>query len=340
MNVLAYTVKLRQQAPTLEQDADKDGVPDSKDKCPKEPGDAKNAGCPIADVPAQSLPPGEDTPQQQALPTFKEPEMVFVNGSTFQMGCDEKRDGNCQDDEKPVHDVTLNDFSIGKYEVTNEEYAAFLNEYGLTTVKNGQYKGEVLIEEHEWGIAFRAKGDISKAYYESQKGYEKYPVVNITWYGAMTYAEWLSQKSGRLYRLPTEAEWEYAARGGSKSQSYRYAGTNEINELIRYRQNSTTEPHSVGSMKANELGIFDMSANVREWCSDLYGKTYFSIFEKDIADNPKGTVSGEFRVIRGGSFYDRPDKCRVAIRNMEIMNKRNFLIGFRIALEEYRASGK
>ncbi|MBI5917351.1 MAG: formylglycine-generating enzyme family protein, partial [Bacteroidetes bacterium] len=365
---LAFTVLLRPQVTKKEQDSDKDGVPDSKDKCPKvkglpanagcpsddpdgdgvfadfddcpyEKGPPENNGCPIKEEAAQSVLPGEDTPEQQVAPPFKNPEMVFVKGGTFRMGCDEKRDGDCQENELPVHEVTLSDFSIGKYEVTNEEYAVFLNEYGLTYLVSGPNKGDKLIEEDKWGIAFRMQGDISKAYYEPQKGYENFPVVNVSWYGAVAYTEWLSEKTGKQYRLPTEAEWEYAARGGGLSKMTKYSGGNDLGEVAWHGGNSGDRTHAVGGKAANELGIFDMSGNVWEWCSDRFDEAYYQNFVKRGVNNPKGSASGNRRVIRGGSWGLNTDGSRLAYRGKNIDPHGSSDLGFRLAQDEYRASG-
>ncbi|MCF8244561.1 MAG: SUMF1/EgtB/PvdO family nonheme iron enzyme [Saprospiraceae bacterium] len=326
------------QASVVERDSDKDGVPDKLDKCPNEKGPASNYGCPVRDeIPTKSDSSKVVFPQDPVM-KFKEPEMVFVKGGTFQMGCDEKRDGECAKDEKPVHDVTLSDFSIGKYEVTNEEYAVFLNEYGSTTGKEGQFKGQELIGEYKWGIAFptpdnsqKGISDITKTTYQAQKGYEKYPVVNVTWYGAVAYTEWLSQKTGKNFRLPTEAEWEYAARGGSQSKDTKYSGSNNLDEVAWYSENSGNRTHSVGQKRGNELGAFDMSGNVWEWCGDWYDENYYQNFVKGSTNNPKGPASGVRRVLRGGSWDNGATWLRPADRSWGNPGGRYDNDGFRVA---------
>ncbi|MBK8567368.1 MAG: SUMF1/EgtB/PvdO family nonheme iron enzyme [Saprospiraceae bacterium] len=286
---------------------------------------------PTPPKPIPLKPTPADTTASLDIRKFVEPEMVFVKGGTFQMGCDEKRDGDCLDNEKPVHHVTLGDFSIGKYEVTNEEYAVFLNEYGSTTVKNGPNKGQEMIGEDEWGIAFRSQGDITTAYYESQQGYEKHPVVNVTWYGAVAYTEWLSGKTTKNYRLPTEAEWEYAARGGSQSKHTKYSGGDDLDKVAWYDGNSGYRTHVVGGLAKNEIGAFDMSGNVYEWCSDWYGETYYKELAKGGVNNPKGPNSGDGRVVRGGSWNDSTVGCRSANRFWINAVNRDDGIGFRLA---------
>ena len=221
----------------------------------------------------------------------------------------------------------MSSYSIGKYEVTNEEYTAFLNDYGLDYQKEGPYKGQKLIEEHDWGIAFRQKGDITQASFEAQKGYEKHPVVYVTWYGAVAYCEWLSKKTGKNYRLPTEAEWEYAARGGNKSRSYKYSGSNDLRNVAWYDANSNSKTHPIGKLKDNELRIYDMSGNVWEWCQDWYDKTYY---KNNPAQNPKGAEKGSSRVLRGGSWFVDDIYCRVAIRIFIAPSNRSDHFGFRV----------
>ena len=258
-----------------------------------------------------------------------EANMVFVKGGKFKMGCDPERDGECEERELPLHDVSLSDFYIGKYEVTNEEYAVFLNDYGSAQVKDGAYKGELMVGEYKWGIEFRNfKGEVV---YRPQKGYEKYPVVKVTWYGATEYAKWLSQKTGKGYRLPTEAEWEYAARGGNRSKGYQYAGSNDLKEVGWYEKNSGSQTHPVGQKKANELRVYDMSGNVWEWCSDGYDENYYKQFEKVGARNPKGAESEGIRVVRGGSWDSSYRVCRSAYRDWFNQDIRYYYVGFRLA---------
>ena len=127
----------------------------------------------------------------------------------------------------------------------------------------------------------------------------------------------------------TEAEWEYAARGGNKSKGYEYSGSNNINEVAWYDGNASNKAHSVGQKKANELGIFDMSGNVLEWCNDWYNPDYY---KNSSSKNPKGASSGEYRVLRGGSWYVTSNLCRVALRLMVRPTVRNYNLGFRVCL--------
>jgi len=220
-------------------------------------------------------------------------EMVSVKGGTFKMG---HEDG--PDYETPVHTVSLDDFYIGKYEITNEQFSHFLNDYGSINVKDGQHKGAKMIyysdkEERDWGINQTESG------WQPSGGYKNYPVVYVTWYGANEYCKWAGG------RLPTEAEWEYAARGGVKtdyamSQHYKYAGSNNIDDVAWYDNNSDTKTHKVGTKNPNELGIYDLSGNVFEWCQDWYNEDYYS---KSPKNNPVNLTKSKYKVLRGGSYY-------------------------------------
>ncbi len=192
-----------------------------------------------------------------------EPETILVEGGTFRMGSDDK---NADDDEQPIHSVTLSDFSIGKYEVTNAQFCAFLNE------KGNQKEGRA-----EWinleGSYRNEKCRISKRSnrFEVERGYEDHPVIYVSWYGARAFCNWLKGKTGKNYQLPTEAQWEFAARGGNKSRGYKYAGSDNLDIVGWYDDNSGGGTHKVGQKRSNELGIYDMSGNVWEWCQDWYG---------------------------------------------------------------------
>jgi sulfatase modifying factor 1 len=196
-------------------------------------------------------------------------EMVFVEGGTFQMGSD-----SGEDDEKPVHFVTLSSFNIGKYEVTQAQWKAVMgnNPSGFS-------------------------------------GCDDCPVENVSWNDVQQYIYKLNCQTGKNYRLPTEAEWECAAKGGKSSKGYAYSGSNDLNSVAWNPDNSGSKTHAVGGKQANELGIYDLSGNVEEWCSDWYG-TYTSYSET----NPTGASLGQFRVLRGGSSVLRANYCRSAAR--------------------------
>ncbi len=228
--------------------------------------------------------------------------MVYVKGGTFKMG------SNKSSDEKPIHSVIVSDFYIGKYEVTNEEFCKFLNAYGSDKVKNGIYSGEIMIylsnekydAKYDWGI------HKSGSRWTPVSGKESHPVIYVTWFGANEYYKWAGG------RLPTEAEWEYAAGGGSTHQ--KYSGTNSESSLGNYAwysSNSGSKTHAVGTKSPNKLGIYDMSGNVYEWCSDWYDSGYYS---SSSSNNPTGASSGSPRVYRGGSWNSGATYCRVAYR--------------------------
>jgi len=210
--------------------------------------------------------------------------MVFVKGGSFMMG---SNDGGS--DEKPIHRVTVSDFYIGKYEVTQK-----------------------LWKEVMGSNPSRFKGDDR-------------PVEQVSWNDVQEFIRKLNKKTGGNYRLPTEAEWEYAARGGAKSRGYKYAGSNNIGEVAWYDVNSGT--HEVGTKKPNELGIYDMSGNVWEWCSDWKGD-----YSSGSQTNPTGPSSGSSRVYRGGSWINIAWHCRVANRNLSSPFNSDDNLGFRLVV--------
>ena len=216
--------------------------------------------------------------------------MVTVQGGTFQMGSN-----TGQDDEKPMHPVTLSTFQIAKYEVTQAQWKAVMGE--------------------------------NPSYF---KDCDNCPVEQVSWNDIQEFLKKLNAKTGKNFRLPTEAEWEFAARGGNKSGSYTYAGSNAIEDVAWwYGSNSSDKTHPVGRKKANELGLYDMSGNVYEWCNDWYDKNYYA---NSPSKNPRGATSGTSRVLRGGSWYGlNSSDCRVAYRDFSAPAYRGSLNGFRLA---------
>jgi formylglycine-generating enzyme required for sulfatase activity len=214
-------------------------------------------------------------------------EMVYVKGGTFQMG---SNDGDS--DEKPVHTVTVSDFYIGKYEVTQKQWREIMGNNP-----------------------------------SNFKNCDNCPVEKVSWNDVQEFIKKLNQKTGKNYRLPTEAEWEYAARGGSQSRGYKYAGSNNIGEVAWYDGNSSSKTHAVGGKKPNELGIYDMSGNVYEWCSDWYVN-----YSAGSQRNPQGPTSGFDRVLRGGSWSGLAGFCRVSNRSICDPDDRYSFSGFRLAV--------
>ncbi len=256
--------------------------------------------------------------------------MVLVEGGTFEMG-NVLGDPEGWFDEDPVHTVSVNSFYMDKYEVTNADFCKFLNKMGTTT---GEYEGETVAWIY---LADYCQIEEVAGSYLPKSGKEDYPAIAITWYGAKAYAEW---KGGRL---PTEAEWEYAARGGNKSEGYKYAGSNNVDVVAWYQGNSENADnnmvdgkgtHPVGLQKPNELGIFDMSGNVTEWCNDWYGEDYYA---NSPSDNPQGPVEGvgegANHVARGGNFIYDATYARVAARDYFSPSTGGLISGFRIVID-------
>ena len=190
-------------------------------------------------------------------------DMVFVEGGTFTMGAPEEQS---IPDGKPAHKVTLSDYYIGKYEVTQALWQAVM----------GSNPSEF-------------KGDPSR------------PVEWVSWNDCQEFIDKLNRMTGKRFRLPTEAEWEYAARGGNRSQGYKYPGGNDGNRVAWYKYNSDEKTHPVGTKSPNELGLYNMSGNVWEWCFDWFDGHYYEYYE-DVQTNPTGPSSGSYRVLRGGSY--------------------------------------
>jgi formylglycine-generating enzyme len=268
-----------------------------------------------------------------------EPDMVFVQGGTFQMGSD---DGKSDSDEKPVHSVTISNFYMGKTEVTNEQFCTFLNE-----------KGNLTEGETEWvslcgGSYEDEKCRISKSgsRFVVESGYEKHPIIYVSWYGSMAYSKWLSEKTTKNYRLPTEAEWEFAAGNGSKHTKYSWGngnplgknGGNVVDETAKKKFptwnffSGYTDGYiytaPVASFNPNDLGLYDMTGNVKEWCSDLYDKDYY---KNSPSQNPKGAQSSTSRVLRGGSWADNKSFCSSTHRLWYGSSYRIRDLGFRVA---------
>jgi formylglycine-generating enzyme required for sulfatase activity len=296
-------------------DRDGDGLSDEIDECPDEKGSPKNNGCPEKMVIEKKIdrdgdglsdeidncPDEKGIPQNNGCPektiSIPLPEMIVVAGGSFTMGSK-----NNYDDEKPLHNVTLSSFSMAKTETTVAQWRLY-----CTT------SGKGIPEAPSWGWN------------------ENDPIVNVSWGEAVAYCNWLTKRTGKSYRLPTEAEWEYAARGGNKSNGYDYAGGDDLTGVGWSKENSTTKAHGCGLKRSNELGLYDMSGNVWEWCMDWYDRTYYA---NSSSKNPRGPSSGSIRVLRGGSWDGAASNCRVAIRNGHDIAHPHPDYGFRVVLSQ------
>jgi formylglycine-generating enzyme len=299
------------------------------------------------------------------------PDMVFVPGGTFQMG-DSFSEGEL--DEQPVHTVSLRPFSMSRCETTNGQYCDFLNDVRdeLKVVDGGVYALSDRSNSYPYcdthardvGSQIDYNGTVFRVRAKDGRSMSKDPMVVVTWYGAAAYCNWRSQQESRKpcydpstwtcdfskggYHLPTEAQWEYAARGGLSGKRFPWGNT--INhDHANYRANGSaysydtspytddtyhpafdgTYPHTApaGYFEPNGYGLYDMTGNVGEWCNDWYAGDYYV---SSPADNPRGPSSGEYRVLRGGSWYDRANGCRVASRNYNTPSYCIGLHGFRL----------
>lgn len=226
---------------------------------------------------------------QSAAAQVFNPEMVFVQGGKFKMGYTLGGE-----DEKPIHEVTVSDFYIGRYEVTQREWKLIMPD------------------------------DTSRCFFE---GCDDCPVERKSWYDVQDFIERLNHLTKMNYRLPTEAEWEFAARGGKLSKNYKFSGSN-IDVTVAWKVgNSHNQSHPVGTKKPNELGIYDMTGNIFEWCADWYSQNWYSVSPPD---NPKGPDGGVHRVIRGGSWFYDLTGLRVSDRASANPEYRYGYIGFRL----------
>ena len=242
------------------------------------------------------------------------PQMVRLEGDEFWMGSDDS-DKEAENDEKPKHKVRVRPFSLGKYEVTRGQYAAFVKETGhpsgpsCWTYNNGSWVDQS-------GADWRKPG------FEQD---DKHPAVCISLTDALAYIAWLNDKTGQVYRLPTEAEWEYACRSGGKEQ--KYCGGDELDQLAWYYSNSENKTHPVGGKLANGLGLFDMSGNAWEWTCSKYEVKYAGSEGVCISNND----ATDRRAVRGGSWDYEPRFLRSAYRNRAGPTERYDNTGFRLA---------
>jgi formylglycine-generating enzyme required for sulfatase activity len=217
--------------------------------------------------------------------------MIWVPGGKFVMGTNK---GNAN--EKPEHAVQVKSFYISKYEVTQEQWEMVMG-------TNPSY--------------FKNCTDC--------------PVENVSWVDANKFVNALNQLTGKHYRLPTEAEWEYAARGGNEQGGFTYSGSNVIDDVAWHYNNSRKKTHPVGQKMPNEAGLYDMTGNVSEWCSDWYDETYYTHAPQS---DPKGPADGNWHVLRGGSWFAFDIESRNCYRNYPSADYRLYTIGFRLAADE------
>ncbi len=285
---------------------------------------------------------------KERLEELKQPglrdDLVKVEGGSFIMGCTQEQGSDCYDNEKPAHKVSVPTFYIGKFELSKQAYVTFLNsiEEQLEIIDlNVRLNGNDLIELSESSQLNYRNGS-----FVVNNGYEQHPVNEVSWYGAVEYCNWLSRQSkltpfynikgesvtfnanSKGYRLPSEAEWEFAARDGNQSVGNKYAGSNVIDEAAWYFGNSGGYTHVVGEKQANELGLADMSGNVWEWTNDCWNDTYSGAPSEGSAWR-NGDCS-RF-VLRGGGCYYLTRYCRVSLRLNLIPPPRDDGIGFRLA---------
>ena len=220
-------------------------------------------------------------------------DMIAVEGGTFTMGATSEQGSDAYDDEKPAHQVTLSSYYIGKTEVTQELWQAVMGS------NPSKFSGTNL------------------------------PVEKVSWEDCQSFVIKLNELTGKNFRLPTEAEWEYAARGGNKSNGFKFSGGNNIAEVAWYSKNGNKISHPVATKAPNELGIYDMSGNVWEWCSDWYSSSYYTSSSQT---NPTGPNSGSYRVYRGGSWSGNDRYCRVSHRDSNYPSYRFNYVGLRLAL--------
>ncbi len=220
-------------------------------------------------------------------------DMVYVKGGTFVMGATSEQGNDTFSFEKPTHKVTLVDYYISKYEVTQELWIAVM----------GKNPSEF-------------------------KGNPHRPVDNVSWNDCQKFIAKLNHVTGKRFRLPTEAEWEFAARGGNQSRGYKYSGGSTLSDVAWHEGNSGKSTHSIGQKTPNELGLYDMSGNVEEWCNDLYGH-----YSNEAQINPLGPDSGStIRVLRGGCWFGSSVYCRISCRSSDMPSYATKFTGLRLAL--------
>ena len=253
------------------------------------------------------------------LYSFPDENMILVHGGSYEMGSSEDKSLDNQ-----PHTIVLNDFYIDKYEVTVTEFQKFIEETKYITDA----------ERDGWSYIFNKKGELEKMdninWKHDVNGVLRstadfnHPVIHVTWNDAIAYANWIGK------RLPTEAEWEYAARGGGYSNATEFSGSKKASDVGWYKNNADKLSHKVGQKIKNELNIYDMTGNAAEWCNDWYDENYYTSSPRE---NPQGPEAGENKVIRGGSWKDFDKECTVFNRQSSKNGKRSSRIGFRCVMD-------
>lgn len=252
-------------------------------------------------------------------------EFVFVKGGCFKMG--DVFGVAWLDMEKTVHEVCVDDFHMGKYEVTFEQFREFADETG--------YKTEAEKSQGQWTAGCIYGAGAVRTWEKDNtwrdtifQQYDRSPVICVSWNDSIAFTQWMAKKTGKTHRLPTEAEWEYAARSGGKEE--KWAGTNnesELGDFAWYDENSDDKTHLVGKKRPNGLGLHDMTGNAWEWVQDWFNDAYYKDSPKD---NPTGPEKGTHRSFRGGSWDGFPMVLRTTYRNFGWPYYRDPLIGFRV----------
>ena len=256
--------------------------------------------------------------------------LIWVEGGVYTMGHNPG-----EPDEKPYHNVVVKDFYMSKYEVTVAQFRKFIK--ATRHITSAQKNGWAFVRNGSWekreGVSwdYDEYGNIRTGVNE-----DSLPVMYVSWNDATKYCEWLSRETGKNYRLPTEAEWEYAAQGGKRNDGHvtMYSGSDDLDQVGWYYGNSGSHIHSIGQKKPNELGLYDMSGNVSEWCSDYYDATYYAALEDVETRDPKGPTTGTHRVLRGGFFVSDANSNRKSSRDHNMPNIAYGLYGFRVVRDK------
>jgi formylglycine-generating enzyme len=265
-------------------------------------------------------------------------QLCMVSGDTFVMGCNAG-----EPDEKPEHKVIISTFYMGKFEVTNAQYCAFLNskKYSIDSLN------KLISLKYSYNEE-RCRIELKDSLYFVTIGYEDYPVICVSWFGAVEFCKWLSANTQQKYRLPTEAEWEFAASNGRIHNKYSWGDTISFNNKFgNVFDKFALKVHSgwsyfydysdgfvytamVGQFPANKFGLYDITGNVWEWCADWYNKT---IYSDTLTNNPQGSLTGVLKVYRGGGWDSGMHSSRTSFRNFYNPNSRDCNLGFRVVKE-------